>query len=400
MMRKEDFPIFKQKVYGKPLVYFDSAASAQKPKCVMDAMSTFALTEFANVHRGIYLFSEKSTELFEKARASVADFIHATSSDEIVFTRNASESLNLLVQTLGRTLKKRDEVIVSIAEHHSNIVPWQIWAAEHGIKLNFLDITEEGFLDFDKFDKLLSSKTKIVSITQASNVLGAYFDVKKIIEKAHLVGAKTIIDGCQGIVHQGQNMQTLDCDFYVFSAHKLYGPTGLGVLYGKKKELQNLPVWQAGGDMVQSVSIEKTVFAEPPAKFEAGTPAIIEAIGLDAALSYINEIGMDKIESYEQEVSAYLYQEMKQIKGLKIYGPESNRMGLVSFTMEGIHPQDAAMFLDKQGVFLRTGYHCAEPLHKRLGITSSMRASLGLYNDKEDVDIFVKALDKARHFFR
>ncbi|MDD4520082.1 MAG: SufS family cysteine desulfurase [Alphaproteobacteria bacterium] len=399
-MRKEDFPIFKQKVYGKPLVYFDSAASAQKPKCVMDAMSTFALTEFANVHRGIYLFSEKSTELFEKARASVADFIHATSSDEIVFTRNASESLNLLVQTLGRTLKKGDEVIVSIAEHHSNIVPWQIWAAEHGIKLNFLDITEEGFLDFNQFEKMLSPRTKIVSITQASNVLGTYFDVKRIIEKAHLVGAKTIIDGCQGIVHQGQNMQTLDCDFYVFSAHKLYGPTGLGVLYGKKKELQNLPVWQAGGDMVQSVSIEKTVFAEPPAKFEAGTPAIIEAIGLDAALSYINEIGMDKIESYEQEVSAYLYQEMKQIKGLTIYGPTSNRMGLVSFTMEGIHPQDAAMFLDKQGVFLRTGYHCAEPLHKRLGITSSMRASLGLYNDKEDVDIFVKALDKARHFFR
>ena len=399
-MRKEDFPIFKQKVYGKPLVYLDSAASAQKPKCVMDAMSTFALTEFANVHRGMYLFSEKSTELFEKARASVADFIHAASSDEIVFTRNASESLNLLVQTLGRTLKKGDEVIVSIAEHHSNIVPWQIWAAEHGIKLNFLDITEEGFLDFNQFEKMLSPRTKIVSITQASNVLGSYFDVKRIIEKAHLIGAKTIIDGCQGIVHQGQNMQTLDCDFYVFSAHKLYGPTGLGVLYGKKKELQNLPVWQAGGDMVKSVSIEKTVFAEPPAKFEAGTPAIIEAIGLNAALSYINEIGMDKIESYEQEISAYLYQEMKQIKGLTIYGPKSNRMGLISFTMEGIHPQDAAMFLDKQGVFLRTGYHRAEPLHKRLGITSSMRASLGLYNDKEDVDIFVKALDKARHFFR
>jgi cysteine desulfurase / selenocysteine lyase len=398
-MNKEDFPIFKETLRGKRLTYLDSAASAQKPLCVLQAMNDFMLHDYSNVHRGVYLLSEKATQHFEQARKTVADFINAK-EDEIVFTRSATESINLVASSFGESFKEGDEIIVSIAEHHSDFVPWQQLAAKKNLRLRVVDITDEGALRFDQLANFLNEKTRLVALTQMSNLTGARFDIKKAAAMAHQAGAKLLADGCQGVVHGAQDMKDLDCDFYVFSAHKLYGPTGLGVLYGKREILEQMPPYQYGGDMVKSVTIEKTVFSAPPARFEAGTPAIVQTVGLQKAVEYVSALTMQKIEAYESELSAYFRQGLDSLPFVRQLGTLKNKGGVYSFVVQGVHPQDISMILDQEGVCVRTGHHCAQPLSERLGVSSSVRASLGLYNDKEDVDAFIAALEKAVSFFK
>ena len=398
-MNKEDFPIFKEKIRGKRLTYLDSAASAQKPLCVIQAMSDFMLRDYANVHRGIYLLSEKATQHFEQARKTVADFIHADEG-EIVFTRSATESVNLVASSFGESFKEGDEIIVSVAEHHSNFVTWQQLAAKKNLVLRVVDITDEGALRFDQLESFLNEKTKLVALTQMSNLTGSRFDIKKAAALAHQAGAKLLADGCQGIVHAPQDMKELDCDFYAFSAHKLYGPTGLGVLYGKREILEQMPPYQYGGDMVKSVTIEKTVFADPPARFEAGTPAIVQTVGLQKAVEYVSRLSMKRIEAYEGELTAYMKEGLDSLPFVRQLGTQKEKGGVFSFVVDGVHPQDIAMVLDQEGVCVRAGHHCAQPLSERLGVSSSVRASLGLYNDKEDVEAFIAALEKAVSFFK
>ncbi len=398
-MNKEDFPIFKETLRGKRLTYLDSAASAQKPLCVLQAMNDFMLHEYSNVHRGVYLLSEKATQHFEQARKTVADFINAK-EDEIVFTRSATESINLVASSFGESFKEGDEIIVSIAEHHSDFVPWQQLAAKKNLRLRVVDITDEGALRFDQLANFLNEKTRLVALTQMSNLTGARFDIKKAAAMAHQAGAKLLADGCQGVVHGAQDMKDLDCDFYVFSAHKLYGPTGLGVLYGKREILEQMPPYQYGGDMVKSVTIEKTVFSAPPARFEAGTPAIVQTVGLQKAVEYVSALTMQKIEAYESELSAYFRKGLDSLPFVRQLGTLQNKGGVYSFVVQGVHPQDISMILDQEGVCVRTGHHCAQPLSERLGVSSSVRASLGLYNDKEDIDAFIAALEKAVSFFK
>ena len=397
---RKDFPILSQKVNGKPNAFLDSAASSQKPKCVIDKISHIFQNQYANVHRGSYHLSESITNEYEQARKTVQNFISAASEKEIIFTRNATESINLVAATWGKKfLKKGDEVLISVAEHHANLIPWQMLRDEIGITLKFFNLNDDGSFSGEEFEKALSSKTKLVSITAMSNVLGTIFPVKDIIKKAHQVGAKVLIDACQYIVHHKINVTELDCDFLVFSGHKLYGPTGIGVLYGKYNILDSIPPYQTGGDMVDKVSFEKTTFAAPPARFEAGTPAIVEAIGLSEAIRYLEEVGMENISTYEKELTAHTTQKLSEIKDLKIIGTAKDKGGIFSFVVENIHPQDLAFILDKEGVSIRTGHHCAEPLVNLYGHTSLARASLGMYTTKADIDQLVAAINKAKTFF-
>lgn len=395
-----DFPILQKKVNGRPLTYLDSAASAQKPLCVIEKMSNIYLNSYANVHRGSYQLSEEITSAYEQARETIRQFINAQSADEIVFTRNATESINLVAASWAmNNISAGDEILISEAEHHANLICWQIVCQKNNAKLQVFKIGDDGSFIPAEFEKKLSDKTKLVAVTGMSNVLGTVFPIKSIISKAHTIGAKVLIDACQYAVHEKVDVRDLDCDFLAFSGHKTYGPTGIGVLYGKSDILKSMPPYQTGGDMVDKVTYEKTTFALPPARFEAGTPAIVEAIGLAEALKYMTNIGMDNIKAYEQELTAYMLEQTASIKGFKHIGTAKEKSGVFAFEVAGIHPQDLAFILDKEGVAIRIGHHCAEPLVNRMGFASLARASFGLYTRKEDIDTFVAAVQKAQKFF-
>lgn len=394
-MNKKDFPIFNERIYGNPLIFLDSAASAQKPETVLAAMEKMARMYYANVHRGAYYLSEMSTIAYEDARKTVARFIGAREKD-VIFVRGATEGMNLVAQTYGRTLLPGDEILLSEAEHHSNLVPWQLLAAEKGVLLRFARVTDDGLLDMDDFKSKLSSKTKLVGMTHMSNVLGTLFPIKEVTRLVHEAGALVLIDGCQGIVHEKVDMRDIGCDFYASSGHKLYGPTGIGFLYAKAELMNTLSPWQGGGDMVKTVTFEKSTFAETPARFEAGTPAIVEAVGLAAALRYLEGLTLNAIETHEETVMNALKDGLWSVQGVKPLGNMALKKSLISFNIEGFHPQDIAMLLDKQGIAVRVGHHCAEPVTEKYGVSSSIRASIGLYNDLEDVAAFIKALEKAK----
>jgi cysteine desulfurase/selenocysteine lyase len=397
---REDFSILGVKIHDKPNTFLDTAASAQKPKCVIDKIMQIYSSEYANVHRGSYLLSEEITASYEASRKTVQNFINASKSEEIIFTRNATEAINLVASTWGRKfLTKIDEVIVTEAEHHANLVPWQVLRDEIGFELKICKIREDGSFDWDDFCKLLSGKTKLVAVTGMSNVLGIPFPIKEIIKAAHNVGAKVLVDACQLAVHQKIDVQEIDCDFLAFSGHKTYGPTGIGVLYGKYDILNAMPPYQYGGDMVDVVTYQTTTFDLPPARFEAGTPAIVQAIGLAEALKYMMNIGLDNIFEHEHALTQYAIEQFLNIKGFNMVGKSPNKGGVFSFTVDGIHPQDLAFILDKEGVSVRVGHHCAAPLVRRLGYESLVRASLGLYNTKQDIDILCAAINKAKTFF-
>ncbi len=397
---RKQFPVLGRLINGKPNTFLDTGASAQKPQCVIDKMLKVYSEDYANVHRGSYLLSEEITEEYEKARRTVQKFINAKSDKEIVFTRNATESINLVAAAWGRKfLKKGDEILISEAEHHANLIPWQQVRDETGCTLKIFKIDDDGSFVWDEFAKLLSEKTKLVAVTAMSNVLGTIFPIKKMAQAAHEVGALILTDACQFAVHHQIDVQDMDCDFLAFSGHKTYGPSGIGVLYGKYDILEKMPPYQCGGDMVDHVSFEKTTFAEPPARFEAGTPAIVQAIGLGEALNFMMNLGLDNITAHEKELTKYATEKLSEIEGLVQIGTAKDKGGVFSFVLKGVHPQDMAFILDKEGVALRVGHHCAEPLVHRMGYESVARATLGLYNTKEDIDRLVKAIEKAKTFF-
>ena len=397
---RKQFPVLTRLINGKPNTFLDTGASAQKPQCVIEKMLKVYSHDYANVHRGSYLLSEEITLEYEKARKIVQKFINAKSDKEIVFTRNATESINLVAAAWGRKfLKKGDEILISEAEHHANLIPWQQVRDETGCTLKIFKIAEDGSFVWEEFAKLLSEKTKLVAVTAMSNVLGTIFPIKKMAQAAHNVGALILTDACQFAVHHQIDVQDMDCDFLAFSGHKTYGPSGIGVLYGKYDILEKMPPYQCGGDMVDHVSYEKTTFAEPPARFEAGTPAIVQAIGLGEALNFMMNLGLDNITAHEKELTKYATEKLSEIEGLVQIGTAKDKGGVFSFVLKGVHPQDMAFILDKEGVALRVGHHCAEPLVHRMGYESVARATLGLYNTKEDIDRLVKAIEKAKTFF-
>lgn len=397
---RRDFPVLQRQINGKPDVYLDSAASAQKPKSVINKMNRIYRSGYANVHRGTYALSDSITNEYEKARKIVQKFINVRSEKEVVFTRNATESINLVAATWAmRNLRVNDEILISEAEHHANLIPWQIVCQKTGAVLKVFKIADDGGYIHEEFQNKLSERTKLVAVTGMSNVLGTLFPIKQIASEAHKFGAKVLIDACQLAVHARLDVQDSDCDFLAFSGHKTYGPTGIGVLYGKADILADMPPYQTGGDMVDKVTYEFTTYAEPPARFEAGTPAIVEAIGLGEALKYMQKIGFDNIERHEREIADYMLQKTSEIKNFKHIGTVAGKGGVFSFQVGSIHPQDLAYVLGKEGVAIRIGHHCAEPLVNRLGYTSLARASLGLYTSKEDIDAFVAAVKKAQKFF-
>ena len=397
---REDFPILGQTVHGKPLVYLDNAATTQKPRAVLDALMAYYSEDNANVHRGVHLLSERATQAFEDARATVQRFINAASTREIVFTRNATEGINLVAQTFVRTrLGPGDEVLISAMEHHSNIVPWQMVCEEKGASLRVIPITDEGALKLEEYERLLGSRTKLVSIVHLSNVLGTINPVQQMIATAHRRGVPVLIDGSQAVHHMTVDVRALDADFYVFTGHKLYGPTGIGVLYGKERLLEEMPPYQGGGDMIKSVTFEKTTYNALPYKFEAGTPNIAGAIGLAAAVDYVTAIGIDRISAHERELLAYGTAELSEVPGLTLNGTAVEKSSVLSFVMDGVHPHDIGTIVDQEGVAIRTGHHCAQPLMQRLGIPATARASLALYNTREEIDALVAALHKVRQLF-
>ena len=397
---RRDFPVLQRQINGKPNAYLDSAASAQKPKCVINKINHIYRTGYANVHRGTYALSDSITNEYEQARKIVQKFINARSEKGVVFTRNATESINLVAATWAmRNLRVNDEILISEAEHHANLIPWQIVCQKTGAALKVFKIADDGSYIHEEFKKNLSGHTKLVAVTGMSNVLGTRFPIKQIADEAHKAGAKVLTDACQLAVHSSIDVQDSDCDFLAFSGHKTYGPTGIGVLYGKADILADMPPYQTGGDMVDKVTYQFTTYAEPPARFEAGTPAIVEAIGLGEALKYMQKIGLDNIARHEREMSVYMLQKTAEIKGFKHVGTAAGKGGVFAFQVGNIHPQDLAYVLGKEGVAIRIGHHCAEPLVNRLGYTSLARASLGLYTSTEDIDAFVAAVKKAQKFF-
>lgn len=397
---RQDFPILSRKVHDKPLVYLDNAATTQKPLCVLDAMRDEYLNVNANVHRGVHWMSQQATDLYEAARSRIAQFIHANSPSEIVFTRGTTEGLNLIASTFAQEMMKEgDEVIISTMEHHSNIVPWQLQVARRGIVLKVIPMNDKGELLLDEYEKLFSEKTKIVSITQMSNVLGSIIPVKQMIATAHRHGVPVMVDGAQSAPHFAVDMQDLDCDFFAFSGHKIYGPTGIGILYGKERWLDRLPPYQGGGEMISHVSFDRVTFENPPLKFEAGTPDYVAAHGLAVAIDYVDKIGMDQIEAYERELTNYAMQQLQQIEGLKVFGTADHKGGVISFQVGDIHHMDMGTLLDQLGIAVRTGHHCAQPLMERLGILGTARASFGLYNTKEEIDVLVNGIERVRRMF-
>ena len=397
---RADFPILSRTVYNRPLVYLDNGATTQKPRCVVEAMTEEYYSVNANVHRGVHFLSQKATELHEASRETVRSFINAQSINEIVFTRGTTESINLLASCFGDAfMNEGDEVIVSVMEHHSNIVPWQLLAERKGIKLRVIPMTDSGVLMLDEYEKLFNDRTRIVSVVHVSNVLGTVNPIKEMVRIAHAHGVPVLVDGAQSTPHFAVDMQLLDCDFFAFSAHKIYGPTGVGVLYGKEKWLDKLPPYQGGGEMIKNVSFEKTTFNELPYKFEAGTPDYIGTHALAVALDYVSKIGMDNIYSHERELTSYAMQQMQQIDGIRIFGAAADKDAVISFLVGNIHHLDMGTLLDRLGIAVRTGHHCAEPLMSRLGIEGTVRASFALYNTKEEVDILVAGIKRVASMF-
>ena len=393
---RSQFPVLNREVKGKKLVYFDNAATSQKPQVMIDSLVDYYSNYNANIHRGIHTLAEEATAAFEATRDACRHLINAPSREEIIFTRGTTEGINLVAWTWGRqNIGKGDEVIVSAMEHHSNIVPWQIVCEEKGAVLKVIPIDDNGELLLDEYKKLLSSKTKMVSVTYVSNALGTVNPVTEIIEGAHSVGALVMIDGAQSTVHLDIDVQKLDCDFYAFSAHKLYGPTGIGVLYGKKPILEAMPVFMGGGEMIKEVTFEKTTYNDLPYKFEAGTPNIADTIAFGASLQYTEKVGRDKIRRHEEEILKYATEQLEQIPGLRIIGSAKNKISLVSFVIDGIHPQDIGILLDNRGIAVRTGHHCVEPVMVRFCIPGTVRASFAMYNTKEEVDEMITGLHKA-----
>lgn len=397
---REDFPILSRQIYGKPLVYFDNGATTQKPLCVLDAMRNEYLNVNANVHRGVHYLSQQATDLHEAARETVRKFINAPKVEEVIFTRGTTESLNLVVSSFGdRFLSEGDEVIVSVMEHHSNIVPWQLLAAKKGIAIKVIPMTDEGDVIMEEYEKLFNDKTRIVSITQVSNVLGTINPVKEMIRIAHEHEVPVMVDGAQSTPHMKVDVQDLDCDFFAFSGHKIYGPTGIGVLYGKEKWLDEMPPYQGGGEMIESVSFEKTTFEKLPFKFEAGTPDYVATHGLATALNYVTELGLDNIFAHEQELTRYAMEQMKEIPGMRLFGTSQHKDAVISFLVGDIHHLDMGTLLDRLGIAVRTGHHCAEPLMHRLGISGTVRASFALYNTKEEVDALIAGIKRVSQMF-
>ena len=397
---RNDFPILSRQVYGKPLVYFDNGATTQKPRCVVESIVDEYYSVNANVHRGVHFLSQQATELHESSRETVRRFINAHSIAEIIFTRGTTESINLLASSFGEAFcSEGDEIIISVMEHHSNIVPWQMLAARKGVTLKVIPMNDKGELLLDEYESLFSEKTKLVSVTHVSNVLGTINPVKEMIATAHTHGVPVLIDGAQSVPHIQVDVQELDADFYAFSGHKIYGPTGVGVLYGKEYYLDQLPPYQGGGEMIQTVSFEKTVFNELPFKFEAGTPDYIGTTALAKALDYVSAIGMESIAAYEHELTTYATERLRTIEGMRIIGEAERKGSVISFLVQDIHPFDMGTLLDRLGIAVRTGHHCAQPLMIRLGIDGTVRASFAFYNTKEEVDTMVTAIERVRKMF-
>ncbi len=397
---RADFPILQQQVNGKPLVYLDNGATSQKPQAVIDELVRYYTTGNANVHRGVHTLSQNATEDYEGARAKVKRLLNAADDHEIVFTRGTTDSINIVAQSFGKqSFGPGDEVIVSNMEHHSNIVPWQMLREEKGVVLRVVPIDDSGELLMDEYERMLSPRTKLVSITQVSNALGTILPVEQIISMAHDQGVPVMLDGAQAVPHMAVDVQKLDCDFYVFSGHKIFGPTGIGVLYGKSELLEAMPPVQGGGDMIKSVTFERTIYNDLPYKFEAGTPNIAGAIGLGAAIDYIQSIGYDSFAAHEDELLVYGTKALEQIGGLRVIGTSSRKAGILSFVMEDIHPHDIGTILDAEGVAVRTGHHCAQPVMQRFQIPATVRASLAMYNNKEDIDALVRAIDRVIEVF-
>jgi len=397
---RNDFPLLQQTTRGKPLIYLDNSATSQKPQCVIDALQKYYSLDNANIHRGVYELSERATKEYEDARSLIQQFINAKHAHEIIFVRGATEAINLVAASWGHLkLKAQDEIIISTMEHHSNIVPWQILAEQTGAHLKIIPITDEGEIDLDAYEKLFSSRTKMVAFTHASNALGTITPAKKMIHIAHEHNVPVLLDGAQAFPHMPVDVQNLDCDFYVFSSHKAYGPTGLGVLYGKTELLKEMPPYQSGGDMIESVTFQKTTFNKLPYKFEAGTPHIAGVIGFGAAINYLQKIGMQNIALHEQELLEYATTKLSAIPDLKIIGTAKNKVGVVSFVLEGIHPHDVGTILDDQGIAVRAGHHCAMPVMERFNVPATVRASFGLYNNVSDIDALVIGLEEVKRLF-
>lgn len=397
---REDFPILSRTVYGKPLVYLDNGATTQKPRCVVESITDEYYSVNANVHRGVHFLSQQATNLHEASRETVRKFINARSISEIVFTRGTTESINLVASTFaGSQMKEGDEVIVSVMEHHSNIVSWQLQAARKGIVLKVIPMNERGELSLAEYEKLFTPRTRIVSVAHVSNVLGTINPVSELVRIAHAHNVPVLIDGAQSIPHIPVDVQALDADFYVFSGHKVYGPTGIGVLYGKEAWLDKLPPYQGGGEMIKNVSFEKTTFNELPFKFEAGTPDYIGSTALAKALDYVSAIGMEQIEAYEHGLTQYAMQRLKEVQGMRIFGEAAQKSSVISFLVGNIHHFDMGTLLDRLGIAVRTGHHCAEPLMHRLGIEGTVRASFALYNTKEEIDVLVAGIERVAKMF-
>ena len=397
---REDFPILSREIYGRPLVYLDNGATTQKPRQVVEAMVDEYYNVNANVHRGVHFLSQQATDLHEASRETVRRFINARSTSEILFTRGTTESINLLAFSFGEAMvKEGDEVVVSAMEHHSNIVPWQMMCERKGAQLRVIPMTDEGELQLEALEGLLHGRTRIVCCTQVSNVLGTVNPVKEVVRRAHERNIPVLIDGAQSVPHMKVDVQDLDCDFFAFSGHKVYGPTGVGVLYGKEEWLEQLPPYQGGGEMIKNVSFEKTTYNELPYKFEAGTPDYVATHALATALDYVSGLGMENIEAHEQELTRYALERMQQIEGMHIFGGAKERDAVISFQVGDIHHLDMGTLLDRLGIAVRTGHHCAEPLMRRLGIEGTVRASFGLYNTKAEVDALVEGIERIRRMF-
>ena len=397
---RRDFPILQQQVYGHPLVYLDNAATSQKPRAVIDAISRYYESGNANIHRGVHFLSEHATEEHEAARRTVQAFLNAADKREIIFVRSATEAINLVAQSYGRKhVGAGDEVLITAMEHHSNIVPWQILCEEKDATLRVLPINERGELRLEELPKLLTPKTKLVAVTHVSNALGSINPIRKIVEMAHSLNIPVLVDGAQAVPHLKVDMQELDVDFYVFSGHKVYGPTGIGVLYGKRALLEAMPPYQGGGDMIRSVTFEKTIYNDLPYKFEAGTPNIGGAIGLGVAIDYVTRLGIDNVAAHEHELLVYGTEALTAIPGIRLIGTAADKAAVISFVMEGIHPHDIGTILDREGIAIRTGHHCAQPVMQCFGVPATARASFALYNTRQEIDVLVKGIQKVKEIF-
>jgi cysteine desulfurase/selenocysteine lyase len=397
---RTDFPILFREVYGKPLVYLDNGASAQKPRSVLDAIDYAYKMEYANVHRGLHFLSNAATARYEDARETVRRFLNAPSVEEIIFTRNATEGINLVASSYGAmAIGKRDEIVLTVMEHHSNIVPWHFHRERGGAVLKWAPISDDGEFLMEEFEALLTKRTKMVAITHMSNVLGTVVPIKEVVKRAHAHGVPVLVDGSQGAVHLPVDVQDLDCDFYVFTGHKTYGPTGIGVLYAKRKHLDAMPPYMGGGEMIESVHQDAINYGVPPHKFEAGTPPIVQAIGLGAALDYMMQVGRERIAAHEAELKEYAHARLRELNWLKIHGLAKDKGAIVAFSIDGLHPHDISTIIDRSGVAVRAGHHCAQPLMDRLGVTATCRASFAMYNTKDEVDALAEALIKAHDFF-